>query len=190
MARSRRTARQEDLLTRLVALVAAEGFEGFTLDMLAARLNCSKTTLYALADSKHELVVEAVKHFFLTATDGVEASAARIDDPVVWIEAYLAAIGEHLRPLSRAFMDDLAGFGPANDVYRRNTALAANRIREEVSRGVSIGVFRQVHAAFAAEAIAVTMAEIQAGSMTERLGMSHADAYAELAALVVHGLVD
>ena len=69
----RRTARQVDLLERLVALMVAEGFAQFTLDDLAERLHCSKTTLYALASSKQELVVEVVKHYFRAAVEAVEA---------------------------------------------------------------------------------------------------------------------
>ncbi|HEY0775855.1 MAG TPA: helix-turn-helix domain-containing protein, partial [Nocardioidaceae bacterium] len=73
MARRGRTARQVDLLDRLVALMAAEGFSQFTLDDLAERLRCSKTTLYALAPTKQELVVEVVKQYFRAAVPTVEA---------------------------------------------------------------------------------------------------------------------
>ena len=51
------TARQLDLLDRLTDLLLAEGFAHLTLDQMAGRLRCSKTTLYALADSKDQLAV-------------------------------------------------------------------------------------------------------------------------------------
>lgn len=184
----RRTARQVDLLDRLVALLAAEGFADFTLDDLARRLSCSKTTLYALADSKQELVVEVAKQYFRAAVVSVEAAVEAVEGPAARVAAYLTAVAEELRPLSRAFMDDLAGFAPANDVYRRNTAAAAERIRRLVSDGVEAGVFRQVHAAFAGEMVAATMFEIQRGEMFARLELSDAEAYAELASFVVHAL--
>ena len=41
-------ARREELLDRLVELFLAEGFRHLTLGDLAARLHCSKSTLYAL----------------------------------------------------------------------------------------------------------------------------------------------
>jgi AcrR family transcriptional regulator len=184
----RRTARQVELLDRLVALLAAEGFADFTLDDLARRLSCSKTTLYALADSKQELVVEVVKQYFRAAVDAVEARVAAVADPTGQVTAYLTAVAEQLAPLSRAFMDDLAGFAPANDVYRRNTAAAASRIRALIAAGVEDGVFRPVHAAFVGEMVAATMFEIQRGEMFARLELSDAEAYAELASLVVHAL--
>jgi AcrR family transcriptional regulator len=188
IATSRRTARQSDLLQRLVALLAAEGFADFTLDELAERLSCSKTTLYALASSKHELVVEAVKEYFRGAARTVEASVAAAPDPAARVTAYLEAVATQLRPLSRQFMDDLARFAPANEVYRRNTAAAADRIRELIAAGVEAGAFRPVHAAFAGEMVAATMFEVQRGEMFARLELTDAEAYAELAAFVLRAL--
>jgi AcrR family transcriptional regulator len=46
------TRRQAELLDQLEALFLAEGFARFTLEDLAVRLHCSKSTLYALAGSK------------------------------------------------------------------------------------------------------------------------------------------
>ena len=60
----RLTARQRALLADLEALFLAEGFAAFTLDDLAGRLRCSKSTLYALAPSKEQLAVKVVTHFF------------------------------------------------------------------------------------------------------------------------------
>jgi AcrR family transcriptional regulator len=184
MTRTRRTPRQLDLLDRLVALMAAEGFASFTLDDIAQRMHCSKTTLYALADSKQELVVEVVKQYFRTAVDTVEARVAGEADPSSRVVTYLTAVADQLKPLSREFMDDLTDFGPAAAVYRRNTAAAADRIRTLIGEGIDAGAFRQVHAAFAAEMVAATMFEIQRGELFERLGLTDSEAYAELLALV------
>lgn len=186
-ARRRRTARQQDLLDRLVHLIEAEGFSAFTLDDLAARLHCSKTTLYALAGSKHELVVEAVTEYFRAAVPQVEARVAAAE-PGGRVTAYLLAVAEYFRPLSREFLDDLLAFGPTADLYRRNTAAAAARIRELIAEGIEAGEFRAVDAAFVAEVVAATMVQIQRGEMFARLRMTDAEAYAELASLVVHAL--
>jgi AcrR family transcriptional regulator len=188
MSTGRRTARQVDLLDRLVALMAAEGFSQFTLDDLAERLRCSKTTLYALAPTKQELVVEVVKQYFRAAVPTVETRVDAVEDPAERVEAYLAAVADYLKPLSRAFMDDLSSYQPAAAVYRQNTAAAAARIRELIAEGVEAGAFRKVHAAFVGEIVAVAMFEIQRGEMFARLEMSDAEAYAELASLVVHAL--
>lgn len=184
----RRTARQVDLLDRLVDLFAAEGFAGFTLDEVAERLRCSKTTLYALAGSKQELVVEATKQYFRTAEATVEERVARETAAPARVTAYLTAVADCLQPLSRTFMADLSAFPPAAAVYRRNTAAAADRIRELIAEGVASGEFRPVHAAFTAEMVAATMFEIQRGELFARLEMTDSEAYAELAGLVLRAL--
>jgi AcrR family transcriptional regulator len=102
------------------------------------------------------------------------------------VSAYLDAVAERLAPLSREFVHDVAAFAPAEEVYRRNTAAAADRIRELIADGIEAGAFRPVDAAFVAEIVAATMVGIQSGQMSRRLGMSDSDAYAELSALVVH----
>ena len=114
----RRTARQRDLLDRLVALLAEEGFSQFTLDDLAVRLRCSKTTLYALAGSKQLLVVEVVKQYFRSAVPAVEARVSAAGSSADRVVAYLTAVGEYLQPLSRTFMEDLSAFPPAAEVYQ------------------------------------------------------------------------
>jgi AcrR family transcriptional regulator len=184
----RRTTRQLDLLDRLVDLMAAEGFARFTLDDLAERLRCSKTTLYQLANSKQELVVEVVKQYFRAAVEAVESRVDREEDPRMRVDTYLRAVADHLQPLSREFMDDLQAFEPAGEVYRGNTAAAGDRIRTLIAEGIDAGAFRPVHAAFMGEMVAATMFEIQRGQVGARLGMTDSQAYAELASTVVSAL--
>ncbi|WP_028474592.1 TetR/AcrR family transcriptional regulator [Nocardioides alkalitolerans] len=188
--RPRRTARQDALLDRLVTLFAAEGFARLTLDDIAARLSCSKTTLYALASSKQELVVEAARQYFRVATAEVEAGLDGVEGCGPRIEAYLRGVAACLQPLSPAFLEDLSGFAPAAAVYRRNTEAAADRIRQLVSAGVESGELRPVHAGFVGEMVAATMFEIQRGRLFERLELTDAEAYAELATFVVTALTD
>ena len=112
----RLTARQAQLLDQLEELFLAEGFAGFTLEDLAVRLHCSKTTLYALADSKEQLAVRVVRHFFRRATGAVEARTATEDDPARRVTVYLEAVARALTPASRAFHRDLEAFPPDGDL--------------------------------------------------------------------------
>lgn len=187
-ARRGRTRRQEDLFKRLTEIITNDGFAYLTLDQLADTLRCSKSTLYSLADSKAELVVEVVRYFFRESTAEVEARVAAAADPRSKIVEYLRAVSEQLRPLSPEFMDDMAGFAPAAEVYREYTGAAADRIRQLIAEGIESGAFRPVHAAFAAEMTAATMVAIQTGEMFQRLDISDADAYAELSSLLIRAL--
>ena len=181
----RLTGRQAHLRDALVDLVLAQGFGQLTVDQVAAELKCSKRTLYALADSKEQLAVLAVRHFFRRSTDQVEAAIARTRAPARRVTRYLEAVAEALRPASRAFRDDLARFRPAAEIYEQNTAAAAQRVRELIDEGTHAGAFRQVPAAFVGEMVTATMRRITSGEIRAATGLTDAQAYTELARLVV-----
>lgn len=182
------TGRQAQLFDQLVDLFLAEGFADFTLDDLAARLRCSKSTLYALARSKEQLAVAVVKYFFRRAATRVEERTEQEKSALDRVGAYLSAVASELRPASARFYADLAAFPPALEVYGRNTRIAAARVRALVDEGVTSGEFREVHAAFVGELVSTAMVAIQRGEITERTGLRDADAYEELASLLLRGI--
>jgi AcrR family transcriptional regulator len=181
----RLTGRQAHLRDALVELVLAQGFAHLTMDQVAAELKCSKRTLYALADSKEQLAVLAVRHFFKRSTDQVEAAITRTRTPARRVTRYLEAVAEALRPASRVFRDDVAHFRPAAEIYEQNTAAAARRVRDLIDEGIRSGAFRQVPGAFVAEVVTATMRRITSGEITAATGLTDAEAYSELARLVV-----
>ena len=182
------TSRQKALLDELVDLFLAEGVAQLTLADIAARLRCSKSTLYALGPSKEQLVATAVRRFFKTAAERVEQRVAAHRGASDRLAAYLGAVADALRPASDAFMHDVVRHPSGAEVYRRNTEFAAGRVGDLIREGVEQHEFREVHAAFIADVIASTMERIQSGEIMRATGMSDAEAYDELAALVVQGL--
>ncbi|MDT3445185.1 MULTISPECIES: TetR/AcrR family transcriptional regulator [unclassified Pseudofrankia] len=188
--RPARTSRQADLFDALLGIFLAEGFAQFTLADLAARLRCSKSTLYALAHSKEQLAVAVARHFFRVAAERIERDVAAVAaaSPAETVGAYLGGVARELRPASPAFRRDLAANPATRAEYERNTRIAARRIRELVAAGVDAGVFRGVDAAFVGQAATAVMSAIQRGDITAATGLSDADAYAELASLLRHGL--
>ena len=185
---SRAVARRAELLDELVTVFLAEGFATFTLDDLARRLHCSKTTLYGIAASKEQLVVAAVKRFFQQATAAVEHEASAPADHRDRISAYLLTVAAQLQPASPAFFADVAAFAPAREIYERNTRAAAARVQQLVSDGVAAGTVRPVHASFVGVAVAAVMSAIHRGDVTVATGLDDAAAYRELADLVVTGI--
>lgn len=182
-------ARRSELETGVVDLVLAEGFAHLTLDEIAARLRCSKRTLYTLAGSKEQLVRAAIVRYFRDATARVETALAwETGPPSARITAYLKAVATHLAVASPAFFDDVASFPPAAEIYEQNTRAAARRIRHLIDEGVRTGCFRSVHAEFVADLVAAQMVRIQRRAVSSATGLSDSEAYAELAALVTAGL--
>ncbi|GAA4641233.1 TetR/AcrR family transcriptional regulator [Gordonia humi] len=182
------TPRQSELFGELLDVFLAEGFAHLTLDAIAARLRCSKSTLYTLAGSKEQLVVAATVHFFKRATAQVEAHVDPSAPARDQVSAYLAAVGDALSVVSDQFMRDLDAFAPARAVYERNTQIAAARVKEIIDAGVAAGEFRGVHAAFAAEVAATMMVSIQRGDIQASLGLDDASAYRELSAMLTAGM--
>jgi len=182
------TQRRTELFDALVELVLAEGFAHLTLDEIAARLRCSKSTLYTLAGSKEQLVQAATVHFFRSATEFVEAQVGRAAGARGRITAYLSAVGAALDPASDQFMSDLDAFAPARGVHEQNTRIAARRVQELIAEGVVAGDFRDVHAAFAADLVSTVMVRIQQRVVREHTGLDDADAYRELAAILTGGI--
>src|SRR4051812_27957338 len=182
------TRRQAELLDQLEQIFLAEGFSRFTLEDLAVRLRCSKSTLYVLAESKEQLAHRVIKHFFRKATAAVEAHTVTEQDPALRVTAYLTAVARALVPASPAFHRDLDGFAPGREVYERNTALAAERVRELIADGVAQGRFREVHPALVADTVSTLMFRIGRGETARATGLDDAAAYRELAALLLHGI--
>jgi AcrR family transcriptional regulator len=182
------TRRRTELFDALTALFLAEGFAHLTLDEIAARLRCSKSTLYTLADSKEQLVRAATVHFFRSATESVEARVAVVSGARDRIAAYLSAVGAALDPASDRFMADLDAFAPARDIYEKNTRIAARRVQELIAEGVAAGEFRDVHAAFAADLVTTVMVRIQQRVVRDNTGLDDARAYRELAAILTGGI--
>ena len=178
------TQRRGELFDALLALFLAEGFARHTLDDIAARLQCSKGTLYRLAGSKEQLVQATTVHFFRRATDEVEKTIADVSGAGERITAYLLAVGTALSAASDQFMADLVGFAPARAVYEQNTRIAARRVGALIAEGVEAGQFRDVDAGFAADLATAMMVRIQQGTVRANTGLDDAGAYRELAAIL------
>lgn len=184
----RSRASRARILEQLRELFLAEGFADVTIADLADRLSCSRTTLYLVASSKEQIVVAAVRSYFKQATAGVEERIAAVTDPVERLGAYLDAVAAGLQPASEAFRRDVAAFPPAREVYRQNTAYAAERVRALIDEGVVAGSLRPVETAFVAAAVGAVMTAIQSRSIASATGLGDAAAYRELSDLVLHGL--
>lgn len=187
-ANGAKAERLEALRDQLEDLILAEGFRGLTVDLMAAKLQCSKTTLYAIAPSKEQLVLTILKRFFRKAAGDVDASVAGIEDPATRIATYLDSVGEAMRKMSAACFEDMIRSEATRDVYDKNSRAAAEFVRGAIREGIKRKVFRSVHAAFVGEAVSLLIEAIQEGSLLDRTGLSSGDAFAELSAVVVGAL--
>ncbi|MEU9918772.1 TetR/AcrR family transcriptional regulator [Streptomyces sp. NPDC051001] len=182
------TRRRDELLRQAEAIILAEGFTSVTMDELAQRLECSKATLYSLASTKEQLVLAVTRTFFREATAQIEEAVQAEPDPRRRIRVYLTGVGTAMRRHSHAFYDDMVGYEPTAQIYRKNSAAAAQRVHELIEEGVRTGVFRALNGHFAAHVVAVTIDAVQSGILLERTGLTAGDAFSELGDLLLDGL--
>jgi AcrR family transcriptional regulator len=183
---SRPSARRAALLDQLVHEFLAEGFLSFTVEDLANRLNCSKSTLYAIAPSKEQLIVAVVRAFFRRATERVEQRVSRESVPLLRIGVYLRAISDQLSPASPSFFADLEAFAPAREIYSQNTAIAARRVQELVQAAAPAR--RRVNATFIGAVVAQVMESIHRGQIRTLASLDDSRAYRALADLITAGV--
>jgi len=184
-ARTAPSPRTAALLDALVDLFLDEGFRDTNLNTVAARLRCSKSTLYAIAPSKEQLIVTVVRAFFRRATTRVEDRLAATTRAERRLGSYLLAISDELAPVSPAFFADLDAFAPAREIYTRNTAIAAGRVRELVRES---STRRGVDATFVGAVAGQVMEAINSGAIGEATGLDDARAYRALADLLTAGV--
>jgi AcrR family transcriptional regulator len=183
-ARDRREGRRLEVLDQLVDLFLHDGFARFTLDELARRLRCSKSTLYLVATSKEQLVAAVVRRYFQRATQAVEAEVDDRADPAARLTAYLRAVAAQLQDAGPTFFADVAGHAPARAIYEANTRHAARRVQQLVVEGIRAGRMRDLDAAFVGAAVEQVMTAIHRGDIAASTGLGDAAAYQELARLV------
>ncbi len=183
---NRHSARRDELRSGLIEIFLAEGFANFSVEDLAVRLQCSKSTLYAVAPSKEQLITAVVRAFFRRATERVEARLGAEDDPIDRIGVYLDAIAAELAPASAAFYAHLDAFAPAREIYSQNTAIAAARVQDLVRDAEQPG--RPVDAGFIGAVAAQVMESIQQGQMQALTSLDDAAAYRALRVLIVAGV--
>ncbi|RNL62932.1 TetR/AcrR family transcriptional regulator [Nocardioides marmoriginsengisoli] len=176
--------RGDGLLDELIELYLAEGFAAFGVGDLAARLSCSRSTLYQVASSKEQIIVTAVRGYFRRAAERIEERVEADPDLGLRIQVYLAAVSDELAPASEQFYADVAAYPPARELYEENTRRAAQRVQDIVLAGVAAKALRPVNARFVGAAVAEVMAAIQGGRIEAAAGLDDADAYRALSDMV------
>ncbi|MFC8362870.1 TetR/AcrR family transcriptional regulator [Streptomyces griseorubiginosus] len=72
-------ARQAELFTSVLDLLREVGYDGLTMEAVAARTRCSKATLYRQWTGKPQLVAEALRHEKPVALAGIDTGSLRGD---------------------------------------------------------------------------------------------------------------
>ena len=147
------TDRQRELLDQMERLFAG-GFATLTMAELAARLNCSLRTLYALAPSRDELVLVVVDRNLWRV--GRAASDALREDlvPLDAVRAYLEAATVAVSGWTEAFARDLAAVPAAKELEEGHNEYLFDVTRTLLDLAVERGDIADVDTAAVARVLA------------------------------------
>jgi AcrR family transcriptional regulator len=113
---ARLTARQRELLQNLEQPFFAEGFANLTMAGLAARMQCSMRTLYALASSRNELVLVVVDRTLWRVGRAARDSVPPNGLPLAALRSYLRAATWAISEWTEPFARDLADIPAAREL--------------------------------------------------------------------------
>lgn len=147
------TDRQRQILDEMEELVAG-GFADLTMAELAARLNCSLRTLYALAPSRDELVLTVIDRRLWrigrVARDAIGEELAPLDA----IRAYLEAATVAVSRWTEGFARDLAAVPAAHQLQEGHNEYLFEVTRTLLDLAVELGDIAPVDTAAVARVLA------------------------------------
>lgn len=180
--------RGADLLDALEDVVLRDGFARLSVSTIAARLSCSKRTLYELAPSKRELVLTVLDRFFQRIRIDAEHACADAIDAEQRIYAYLQAGVRAAERLSQTTVGDIHGWPPARQLWRDHVRLRVDGLTRIIDSGIREGMFRDVSPAFVAEVVFASINRLREPDFYDATDLTIAQAFDELYGMLVAGL--
>lgn len=182
------TSRQQELLADLEEIFFKEGFRNLTILELAARLRCSRRTLYELAPSKDEIVLLVIDRLLQRTGRQAMAKVRALDDPVQRVHAYLSTASTALHHGTEAFSTDVAAHPGAHRLFQEHYRFATSVCAHLIQEGVDQGAFRGIDPQLAAEVIYAGLDRLQEPEVLQLTGHTNAEAIQQMIDLIVYGL--
>ncbi len=180
--------RKDELLIALEDLILNEGFARVTVSHMAAKLRCSRRTLYELAPSKKQLVLLVIGRLFENVRVAGRQAILEIDDPADQLFEYLQVGINTAKRLSPMLVYDIDKWPPSRNIWQEHMSLRVEGMKEIVQRGIAQGKFRGVHAHLVAEIMFASIARIREPDFYKNTEMTLSDAFTELYGIILHAL--
>jgi AcrR family transcriptional regulator len=187
-ARERRlTERQRQILDEL-GQVFEDGFAHLTMAELAARVNCSLRTLYALAPSRDELVLVVVDRNLWRVGRAAWDAVGPDMPPLAAVRAYLEAATVAVGRTTEAFARDLAAMPAASRIGEGHNDYLVAVTRTLLDLAVEQGEIAPVDTAAVARVMAGLGREFSRPDVIPTLRSSPKEAADAVVDLLLRGL--
>lgn len=186
-AEQRLGARQREVLDNLQQMVLVEGISRFTIGELAARMGCSRRTLYELAPSKEQLQLlvldRLMQHTGRQSLSAIDPSSRVVDQ----LRQYVTGGIDHA--FRAAAYDDVADVPAARRLLDRHYGFAATVIERLLVLGVERGELHVGSPAVVAQMISASAQHFNDPDVLDATGLALGPALDAMFDALLGGLV-
>jgi AcrR family transcriptional regulator len=180
--------RHLELIEGLEGVILSEGFRHLTVGGLAERLQCSRRTLYEIAESKEQIVLIVVDRYLQWLGQRSHDAAALGDTAFERIRGYVTQGLVEVQEAQLRFAVDAAGSPAVHQLLDWHFRYAVGEVTAMLSQGIADGEFADINAVLAAELLNAGLARLQDPRVLEAAGVNLSEALEQCLALFVDGL--
>ena len=181
--------RAAELLERLEDIFLQEGFRRVRIGELAARLHCSRRTLYTLAPSKEELFLRVLDLVLRRIDRAGRAAVKKELDPRRQVTAFIEPGSAELREATPTFFADIASLPAAKQRLEVHQASRRDQLGDIVRAGLHTGEFRNLDADLVAEVMMVAYRAATDPPFLARADLSLNESVRQSRELLLEGLL-
>jgi AcrR family transcriptional regulator len=174
------TRRQSELLARLADLFRSEGFRHLTVDEIAGRLRCSKTSLYRLAPTKGDLVVKAMLWHQSQVEAWLDSELLDAKSASERLRRFVDCVRHLGERVSPSLIEDVATFAPTRQAWEQMGTRLTARLSGIVAAGIDTREFEPVSPIFVGFLIAYVSDAIRGGLASQVTGRPRDHLYDDL----------
>lgn len=178
----------EQFMQALTDLMLREGCSRLTVGEIAARLNCSRRRLYALARSKEELFLKVADAMFRAVREQGWLAARRQKTASERFHAYLEAGLVMVRRTSEAFYADMDALPAGRALFDSHQRERIAGLETLIAEGIESGEFAEFHARVVAEMLLAVSRRMREPDFSARTGATFDEAFSELSRVFRDGL--
>lgn len=166
----------------------AEGFLHLRVGGLAARLHCSRSTLYKLAPSKTELLAFVFERFVDKAIRQADERASQLGSTAEKVVRNIETISEWVAKGSETFWREVRDTPEMADVASVQRGRGYRIIQGYLDEGIATGEVRPMSTGFVAYVVWMTGVAMRDPDRMRQLGIGTAKAHEEFAQLLIKGI--